>query len=137
MTDPDRRHVLETLTGPDTLEKIQQTLDAVWSSSEVPEAARMCTELAVSEIASNIIEHSGDGNPVRLRMEIELIDDAVRVLFTDDGHPAPVDLTRVSMPDETAERGRGLAIAYRILDELSYRRDREGNHWMLMRRLND
>ena len=78
---------------------------------------------------------SGDGKSVHLMMDVELLPDAVRITFTDDGRPAPVDLTRVAMPDEMSERGRGLAIAYRVLDELSYRRDHDGNHWTLVRRL--
>lgn len=100
-----------------------------------PETVRIHTDLAVSEIGANIIEHSGDGNPVRLRMKVELVPDVVRVTFTDNGHPAPVDLSMVSMPDEMSERGRGLAIAFRVLDETSYRRDGEGNHWTLVRRI--
>ena len=137
MTGPDRHRVLETTTGPDTLQEIQRLLDEMWEANDVPEMARMYADLAVSEIGANIIEHSGDGTPVRLRMDVEVLTDVVRITFTDDGHPAPVDLTRVAMPDEMSERGRGLAIAYRVLDELSYRRDREGNHWTLVRRLQE
>lgn len=137
MTGADRRRVLDTTTGPDTLQKIQRLLDEVWNAYEVPEVARMYTDLAVSEIGANIIEHSGDGTPVRLIMDVEVLTDVVRITFTDDGHPAPVDLSQVTMPDEMSERGRGLAIAYRVLDELSYRRDRDGNHWTLVRRLTE
>jgi len=135
MTNPDARRVLETTTGPETLEEIQRILDELWSAHDIPELVRMHTDLAVSEIGANIIEHSGDGGPVRLRMEVEVVPGVVRVTFTDNGHPAPVDLSQVAMPDEMSERGRGLAIAYRVLDELSYRRDGEGNHWTLVRRI--
>lgn len=134
MTSPDERRVLETTTGPETLDEIQQALDDLWSNRDIPEMVRMHTALAVSEIAANIIEHSGDGRPVRLRMEVELVPEVIRVTFTDDGHPSPVDLSNIAMPDEMSERGRGLAIAFRVLDELSYRRDGEGNHWTLVRR---
>lgn len=127
-------HTLEVLTGPDTLAQIQQTLDLAWSEDEIPDHSRMCMELAVSEIATNIIEHSGDGQPVRLRMVVDVRPESVAVKFTDDGHPAPVDLARVSMPGEAAESGRGLALAHRVLDELSYTRDPRGNHWTLIRR---
>jgi serine/threonine-protein kinase RsbW len=94
----------------------------------------MCIELAVSEIGTNIIAYSGDGRPVRLRMVVDVRPDSVTVAFTDDGHPAEVDLTRVKMADEAAESGRGLALAHRVLDELSYWRDQKGNHWTLTRR---
>jgi serine/threonine-protein kinase RsbW len=127
-------HTMEAVTGPDTLAEIQRTLDLALSEEEVSEYAKMCIELAVSEIGTNIIEHSNDGRPVRLRMVVELQPDTIAVNFTDDGHPAPIDLTRVAMPDDSSEHGRGLAIAHRVLDELSYFRDREGNHWTLKRR---
>ena len=38
------------------------------------------------------------------------------------------------MPDPMAERGRGLAMAQALLDELAYRCDETGNHWMLVSR---
>jgi serine/threonine-protein kinase RsbW len=125
---------LETVTGPDTLNEIQQTLELAFADGDVSEYAKMCIELAVSEIGTNIIAYSGDGDPVRLRMVVDVAPETVTVKFTDDGHPAPVDLTQVSMPDEAAEGGRGLAIAFRVLDKLSYTRDRDGNHWTLIRR---
>lgn len=125
---------MEALTGPDTLDEIQRTLESALSSEEVSDYTKMCIELAVSEIGTNIIEHSGDGQPVQMRMEVDVRPDSIAVMFTDNGHPAPIDLTRLSMPDENSESGRGLAIAYRVLDELSYMRDREGNHWTLMLR---
>jgi serine/threonine-protein kinase RsbW len=127
-------HTLEVLTGPDTLAQIQQTLDRAWSEDEIPDHTKMCIELAVSEIGTNIIEYSGDGRPVRLRMVVDVSAESVAVKFTDDGHPSPVDLEQISMPGESAESGRGLALAHRVLDELSYTRDPHGNHWTLVRR---
>ncbi|BBY18146.1 ATP-binding protein [Mycolicibacterium litorale] len=127
--------VLETTTGPDTLDAVQRTLDTLWAAHDVDEMVRIHMDLAAGEIAANIVEHSGDGEPVRLRMEVELDADRVRTTFLDDGHPSPVDLAEVRMPEELSDRGRGLAIAHRVLDELSYRRDGEGNHWTLVRSL--
>ncbi|MCV7434573.1 ATP-binding protein [Mycolicibacterium bacteremicum] len=128
--------VLDTVTGPDTLEAIQRTLDALWADhADVPDMVRLHMDLAAGEIGANIIEHSGDGQPVHLRMALELDSERVRAVFTDDGHPAPMNLQQLQMPDEMSERGRGLAIAYRVLDELSYRRDAQGNHWTLVHHL--
>lgn len=127
---------LETVTGPETLDEIQRMLETAWSAGEVSETTRMYMELAVSEIGANIIEHSGGGKPVRLHMSVTLDDDHVSVSFTDDGHPAPVEL-HGGLPSEFSERGRGLAIAHRVLDELTYRHDEGGNHWTLTRRRGD
>ncbi len=125
---------MEVVTGPGTLAQIQHTLELAWSEEDVSEYTRMCVELAVSEIGTNIIAYSGDGQPVRLHMVVDVRPDRIAVALTDDGHPAPIDLARMSMPDETSERGRGLALAHRVLDELSYGRDQRGNHWTLVRR---
>src|SRR6476620_3239734 len=119
-------HAMEALTGPGTLAQLQQTLDQAWLDDAVPEYTKMCIELAVSEIGTNIIAHSADGKPVRVRMAVDVTPDSVTVTFTDDGHPAPLDLTRISMPGESAESGRGLALAHRVLDKLSYWRDEHG-----------
>jgi serine/threonine-protein kinase RsbW len=137
MTNAEPAWVLETTTGPDTLDAIQRTLDAAWSAQPVSEMVRIHMDLAAGEIGANIVEHSADGRPVRLRMEVELLADAVRTTFTDDGHPTPIEIAGAAMPDEMSDRGRGLAIAHRVLDELTYRRDRDGNHWTLVRNLDD
>lgn len=136
MTDANHTVVLETTTGPNTLADLQQTLDEVWSHQEVPEMTRIYMDLAVGEVGANIIEYARDGKPVRLRMEVTVLPGEVRATLNDDGSPSPVDLTRVSLPDDLSEQGRGLAIALKVLDELSYRRDEKGNHWTLVARLN-
>lgn len=125
---------MEIVTGPDTLDEIQHMLDVTWAERTVSDTTRMSVELAASEIVANIIEHSKGGDPVKLRMQVSLGADAVSVTFTDDGQPAVVDLTHLDMPDVLDERGRGLAIAHQVLDELSYRRDDTGNHWTLVKR---
>jgi serine/threonine-protein kinase RsbW len=43
-----------------------------------------------------------------------------------------VDLAAAIMPDDMAERGRGLALAQAALRLLSYFRDEVGNHWRLV-----
>jgi serine/threonine-protein kinase RsbW len=134
-TDSERHRVIEITTGPETLGDIHRLLDNLWSAHDVPELVRMHTDLAAGEIGANIIEHAGGGSPVRLRMKVQVLPDAICINFTDDGRPARVDLSQTTMPDEMSERGRGLAIAGRVLDELTYRRDSDGNHWTLIRRL--
>lgn len=90
--------------------------------------------VAVSEIGTNIIEHSAEGQPVRMRMELRLKPDEVEINFSDDGNPAVVDLNAVALPSYLADRGRGLAIAKKVLDELSYRRAHGRNQWRLVYR---
>ncbi len=135
-TDPDRRWVIEITTGPQALEDIHNMLDDLWSAhDDIPELVRLHTDLAAGEIGANIIEHAGGGNPVRLSMEVQVLPDEIHITYTDDGRPARVDLSATTMPDEMSERGRGLAIAVSVLDDLSYLHDSDGNHWTLVRRL--
>jgi serine/threonine-protein kinase RsbW len=113
---------------------MQNLLDGAWAAEEVPEYTRMCIDLAVSEIGSNIIEHSGDGQPLRVRMVVTVGQETISVVLNDDARPVDVDLTTAAMPEEMSERGRGLAIVHRVVDRVSYSRDRDGNHWTLIRR---
>ena len=125
---------METVTGPETLTEMQNTLDAAWAAEEVPEYTRMCIDLAVSEIGSNIIEHSDSGQPVKLRMVVTVWPENISVVLTDDGQPVAIDLTTAELPEDLSERGRGLAIVHRVVDRVCYSRDDDGNRWTLMRR---
>lgn len=133
-TESESTVVLETVTGPGTLEAIQAGLDEFFvSHRHVPGAVRMNLSIAAAEIGANIIEHAGAGHTIHLRMEVGLFPDEIRIDFTDDGAPAEMDLAEVALPDDDAESGRGLTIAQAVLDELTYHRDAV-NHWTLMSR---
>jgi serine/threonine-protein kinase RsbW len=133
-TPPDVR-VLEEFAQPDTVERIHQLLAELLASHPVDDMDAMHFELALAEIGANIIEHAhtNDGNTVSIRLELEVRPDSIHARFSDDGKQARVDLKSVSLPDDLSERGRGLAIALNVLDELSYRRAGGQNHWTLVR----
>ena len=119
----------------DPLGAIGTALHDLWSRQpHVPHDVRTQVAIATAEIGANIIEHSGRGRPVWIRMGLNVFDNQVHITFTDNGPPAAIDLGAVSMPDPMAERGRGLALARAVLDQLSYRRDDFGNHWTLVSR---
>ena len=131
---PDVR-VLEEFAQPDTVERIHQLLGELLTSHPVDDMDAMHFELALAENGANIIEHAhkSDGGPVTVRLELEVEPTSIRARFSDDGKQARVDLQSVTLPDELSERGRGLAIALNVLDELSYRRAGGHNHWTLVR----
>lgn len=117
---------------PDPLAAVQSQLDALWSiHPHIPDDVRMQMQISTAEVAANIVEHAGSGHPLRIRMSAAVIDDQVHIVFTDNGPPSDIELSKVTMPDEMAERGRGLAIAQALLDRLAYRCDESGNHWTL------
>jgi serine/threonine-protein kinase RsbW len=124
----------ETVSGPETLADIARFLDEALSSHQhVPDTVRMQVSIAAGEIGANIMEHAGRAQPVNIRMEVRVLIDEVWVEFVDNGAPAELDLTAVGMPDDMAERGRGLALAQAVLEKLTYRRNAK-NHWTLVSR---
>ncbi|MGI9123872.1 MAG: ATP-binding protein [Mycobacterium sp.] len=134
MSRPDVR-ILDTGSDRDALGEIQDVLDELWSGhAEVPAVTRISMSSAAAEVGANILEHAGREHDVRIRMEVRLLPDAVHVEFTDDGRPAEVDLNAVEMPDELADRGRGLALAQAMLESLTYERGGHGNRWTLISR---
>lgn len=126
--------VLDTVAGPTTLCEIDNLLMKVCSAcTHVPDRVRMQMGIAVAEIGANIIEHAGRSRAVRMRMEVRVLHNEVRVNFIDDGFPAQIDLSAVRRVDEWAESGRGLAMAQAVLDRLCYSRHWV-NHWTLVSR---
>lgn len=137
MTKPECQ-VLETTAGAQALDEIESFLEQTWTEYEqVPPAVRLQLGIAAGEIGANIVEHAARGQPVRIRMEVSVLADSVRIVFIDDGVPARVNLDGVSLPDEMAERGRGLALAQAVLDELSYRRTTQNEWTMVSKRFGD
>lgn len=129
-------HALTAAPKPDFPAEVQRTLEDVWSRHpQVPEVTRMEVGLAAAEIGTNIVDHAGRGRDLRVRMQVWVLGDHVRVEFTDDGIPADdLDLSTIGMPDPMAENGRGLALARASLRDLSYHHDEAGNHWTLVSR---
>jgi glycosyltransferase involved in cell wall biosynthesis/anti-sigma regulatory factor (Ser/Thr protein kinase) len=128
-----RAEAIEALWGPDFPGEIQRTLDDVWvEHREVPPPIRMEMEIAAAEVGNNVLDHAGRGRDLRVRMEVWVLDDHVRVEFKDDGLPADMDLAAIHMPDAMAESGRGLALARASLREMAYQRDVDGNRWTLI-----
>lgn len=118
---------------PDSLGAIQGELDSLWLiHPHVPDDVRTQMSIAAAEIGANIVEHTGGRQPVAIKMGAKLVGDQVHVTFADDGPPVDIDLASAAMPDAMAERGRGLALAQTVLDQLAYRCDDLGNQWTLI-----
>src|ERR1700712_782081 len=128
-----------TVDVPATIESIdvvQSEFDAWWTAlGDGAVMTRFAFETAVVEIAANIVEHTNraEGTSGR-RYQLELQADAtiVTAVFTDNGMPADIDLSTVTMADTDEESGRGLALAIAALDSLDYRRVDGRNVWTLV-----
>jgi serine/threonine-protein kinase RsbW len=132
-SDPTEGHVEQCTVGVDHLEAVHRTLARFWRGfgSAPDERWRMLFEIAVAEVAANILEHA---LPPQITFTLRASDGSVSADFIDTG-------TGWSRPDEArrvvselAERGRGLTIAHTAVDEVAYERLGEVNHWRLVKR---
>ncbi|KQP64771.1 MULTISPECIES: ATP-binding protein [unclassified Nocardioides] len=139
---PDRLE-LSAPASEEMLDLVHVLLEHLWQQhEEVPVAERMRVEMAVIEILANVIEHAfevdsgrpaaderGDGR--RFTITLGVTDAEVLIDLADNGEPAAIDLSRVTMPDEDAESGRGLALALASLTDLSFHSADGRNHWSM------
>ena len=95
----------------------------------------MLFETALGEIGGNVLTHGMPAGTERA-VEYALSFDGRTVIasLSDSGSAAHEHLAR-GMPALESERGRGLAIARSLLDELGYERDGNVNRWRLVKKL--
>lgn len=95
-----------------------------------PAEWRINFELAVAEIAANIIEHA---RPSTIHIRVAALAGEVIAEFTDSGRPWRGKPEPAAMVDQLAESGRGLTLARGAVDELAYDRVGNTNHWRLIK----
>jgi serine/threonine-protein kinase RsbW len=119
----------------DALEAVHALLHQFWHAvPRMGDADRMRFDLAVAEVAANIVEHCG--STIELTLNLRQFDDRVEADFDENGVALPPDVIEAAVePDDPlAESGRGLVLARSALDEFAYERDGDHNHWHLVRR---
>ncbi len=118
---------------PAALDTVQDALAGLWERSGVDAVTAMRFETGLVEITANVIEHSFDpdhpGREFTLVVEVGAAE--VTAQLSDNGKPAAIDLSDVTLPDDDAESGRGLAIALATLDELTHEHRDGLNIWHL------
>lgn len=141
MSEPaERVDEFEAPVAPESLDLVQDRLAAFWAHDETVSAAdRMRLEMAVVEIVANIVEHAFtvDAGGRALTVALSMTPERVEAVLSDNGLPAEIDLGAVTMPDEDATSGRGLALAVAAVDEVVYDRVQGRNHWRLVCRRTD
>jgi serine/threonine-protein kinase RsbW len=116
------------------LDAVHRTITRFWGRfSNPPEDRwRMLFELAVAEVAANILEHA---LPPQMTFTMRVRDGCVAADFVDTGSGWGGPSEPRDIVDLMAERGRGLAIANAAVDEVVYERLGAINHWRLLKRL--
>ncbi|SBN62454.1 serine/threonine-protein kinase RsbW [Curtobacterium sp. 9128] len=120
----------------ESLDTVQDRFAAWWDTLGIDDVRlRFALETAVAEIAANIVEHTLRTDQEagrRYSVELAETEHAVTAVLRDNGRPADVDLSAVTMADVDAESGRGLALAIAALDRLEHRHEDGHNVWTLV-----
>ena len=128
-------HSLTAPAEPGSLEQVHAVLEALWVEyNDVTPSDRMLFETAVIEVAGNIAQHASAGVPLQFTLHLRVEPDRIEAEFRDHGRLVDVDLAAIALPDDSAESGRGLAMARAAVDEFHYRRDGSTNQWRIVRR---
>jgi serine/threonine-protein kinase RsbW len=136
VSDAGTTHSLRAPLGTDALEEVHALVARLLDETEAAMVDRIRYEMAVIEIANNILEHSRRNDPPSDEprfFDVVLTGDAGELTaeFRDDGRPAVIDFQSISMPDDDAEAGRGLALALATVDDISYQHRDGMNVWRI------
>ncbi len=139
MSEPEPEIDLELPAAIEAVDEVHDALDQLWTEDgTVGPRDRFRIATAVAEIVGNIVEHAfrldqetDHAEDRRLYVQLRLEPDDIEVVLADNGKPIAIDLSDVTMPDDDAESGRGLALAVAALDEVRYERIGDRNHWTL------
>jgi serine/threonine-protein kinase RsbW len=133
----DSAHLrIDVPAAVDSIDDVQEAFATWWDGLHFDDdLKRFSFETAVVEIATNIVEHTlGSDREAGRRFTLDLdarVSELVAI-FVDNGMPADIDLSAVTMADADDESGRGLAIALATLDSLDYRHETGRNIWTLV-----
>jgi serine/threonine-protein kinase RsbW len=135
---PDRPPLTRSLqveATPACLDRVHVLLaELLADRPDVLDADRIGFETALAEVVANIVEHTAAGRRVQLIVRLAAGPDRLDAELRDDGPPVEVDLAGASLPDASAEEGRGLALARAAVDDVAYDRDGAANRWRITRR---
>ncbi len=120
----DRRLDLSLPAETAAIVQARRAVDGVDALAEHPQA-RFALRVLVSELFANGVKYGGTEG--RITLELEVFDDRVHVEIGD--HGGGFDPRDVSMPDEDATSGRGLALLDSLADRWGVIRSGEHRVW--------
>jgi serine/threonine-protein kinase RsbW len=127
---------VEVSVPPHDVDAVHDMLQDAWSAlPRLSDDDRMRFELALIELASNVIRHANDGEGVSCTLRIENLGDRIAATLVDSGKDGNVCISMTDMPDDLSEGGRGIPLIRALVDELEYGHDGGLNRWYIMRKL--
>ena len=132
------RHGFRMSVGahPGGVGEVNAAFAAFAEAHALPAAVRRSLNVAIDELLANALSHPRQGrDPCSVTVEVELDQERVTVILTDDG--APFDPFGRDAPDTTLsveERpigGLGLHLVGQLMDKVSYQR-REGHNVVVL-----
>ncbi|MCC2593672.1 ATP-binding protein [Tessaracoccus sp. OS52] len=121
---------------PDFLDRVLDALETLLEEDPPGSVEdRSLFALALSEITTNVIEHSAPADAVQVTVELCASPVALQATVSDTAPPVSLDLGSTTMPGADLESGRGLALARAVLSDFSHEARTAGNVWHLRREL--
>lgn len=122
---------------PNHVDEVHDSVDDFWHlNGDLGSQERVRFETALLELAGNVIEHAERSERLRCELTLRRTQTTLEGVLRDSGTEVAVPFrTRMPDPQEMAEFGRGIAMIELLMDDFSYERDPEGNHWNLVMRL--
>lgn len=122
------------------LELLSRCIDLLLTELPDPTALEQLIygiKLAVHEVASNVIEHAygHEQGEIEITLQFEPHNKRFMAKLYDTG--GAFDASQAPSPnlDIPQESGYGLFLAQQMMDEVSYQRQLDGNHWQLVKHL--
>jgi len=117
---------------PNTVDDAQDFLERVWAERPDIEAReQMVVATIVSELVTNIIQHN-PRRDVLCELTVRIEPGRVVIETSDTGDPAMSAQADIAMPDENAERGRGLPLLNLLADSVEHTRKDGRNLWRIV-----
>jgi anti-sigma regulatory factor (Ser/Thr protein kinase) len=133
MTVPAAASDLIIAVSTESVRQIGPWLHTVLAGLPPEEASRLHSrlELAVHEVAMNILDHAGLATTATIRFSADIVEQSVSVTVTDAGTAFVPDGIQRPVSGVPQERGYGLLIVHKLVDDLDYRRVDDHNRWTL------
>ena len=126
-----------TLTSSDQgLDEVHSLLERVWAQAPyVKFIDQLSFETALIEMVSNVFQHADSTISPLCTVTIKTYPDRIESTVVHGGPAKEVQLTGRSMPDESAESGRGILLIQALVSELRYTREGDYNHWHMVKKI--